>query len=114
VIINLVRNAIDAFADAADGLSHSTQRRLIVIKTDVDHRHATVSVRDTGPGVPAELHERLFESFLTTKTLGVGLGLPISRMIIESHGGRLWLESRDGEGAEFRFTLPLETSELPP
>jgi two-component system sensor kinase FixL len=114
VIINLVRNAIDAFADAATGASHWSQRKLIAIETYADHRHATVSVRDNGPGVPAKLRERLFESFLTTKALGVGLGLPISRMIIESHGGRLWLESGDGEGAEFRFTLPLETIEPPP
>jgi two-component system sensor kinase FixL len=113
VIINLVRNAVDAFADEPEGASQPSQRRLVAIETRAEGRLAMVCVRDTGPGVPAELRERLFESFLTTKALGVGLGLPISRMIIESHGGRLWLESPGGQGAEFRFTLPVESNEPP-
>ena len=65
-------------------------------------------MRDTGPGVPPDLRDRLFESFLTTKDMGVGLGLPISRMIIESHGGKLWFDETVAEGALFRFTLPLQ------
>jgi two-component system sensor kinase FixL len=111
VVINLVRNAIDACTDAAKSASSPPRRQLIEIETCSDGQHATVCVRDSGPGVPEELRERLFESFLTTKTLGVGLGLSISRMIIESHGGRLWLHSGGDRGAEFRFTLPLEVSE---
>ncbi len=108
VIINLVRNAIDAFVDEAADTSRHTGERRVEIEARAEDRHAVVSVRDTGPGIPLELRGRLFESFLTTKALGVGLGLPISRMIIESHGGRLWLEPQDGKGADFRFTLPLE------
>lgn len=106
VIINLVRNSIDAFADAPQGYNHAG--RLIVLQTEADSRRAMVSVRDTGPGVPPDLRDRLFESFLTTKDMGVGLGLPISRMIIESHGGKLWFDEATTKGALFRFTLPLQ------
>jgi two-component system sensor kinase FixL len=103
VIINLVRNAIDAFDEAARiGIS-----RRVTIVTETDRQWAMVSVRDTGPGVPEDVVEHLFDSFLTTKALGVGLGLPVSRMIVESHGGKLWFEPHASGGAVFRFTLPL-------
>jgi two-component system sensor kinase FixL len=107
VIINLVRNAIDAFADAPHDHNRAA-KRLIILETEADKQRVMVSVRDTGPGVPPELRDRLFESFLTTKDMGVGLGLPVSRMIIESHGGKLWFEEASEDGALFRFTLPLQ------
>jgi two-component system sensor kinase FixL len=108
VIINLVRNAIDAFDEAPMAHGAAPGARRITIVTEVDRRQTTVSVRDTGPGVPDDIREHLFDSFLTTKALGVGLGLPVSRMIIESHGGKLWFEPQAGGGAIFRFTLPLQ------
>lgn len=111
VIINLVRNAIDAFDEATHRPAAS---RRITVETKADGRKATVSVCDTGPGVPTDVVERLFDSFLTTKVLGVGLGLSVSRMIIESHGGKLWFEPHASGGAIFRFTLPLQEGDLEP
>ncbi len=67
-----------------------------------------ISVSDSGIGLPAEDPERIFEAFFTTKTHGTGMGLSISRRIIESHGGRLWANSNEGRGATFHFTLPNE------
>lgn len=110
VIINLVRNAIDAFDEAAQAHRTALGPRRITIETEADRRQAMVSVHDTGPGVPSDLVEHLFDSFLTTKALGVGLGLPISRMIIESHGGKLWFDAQSDIGTVFRFTLPLQES----
>jgi two-component system sensor kinase FixL len=107
VIINLVRNAIDAFDDAP-ALPGAPNQRRIIIETEADRSRAMVSVCDTGPGVPEDVVEHLFDSFLTTKELGVGLGLPVSRMIVESHGGKLWFEPHAGGGAVFRLTLPLQ------
>lgn len=113
VIINLVRNAMDAFDDITAAGSVAQAKR-IDVTTRVENLHAVVTVRDTGPGVPAHLRERLFETFLTTKAMGVGLGLPVSRMIIESHGGRLFLDPSTSGGAEFRLTLPLQQDESTP
>jgi two-component system sensor kinase FixL len=67
-----------------------------------------VAVTDTGRGVKPELTEKIFESFFTTKREGLGVGLSLSRRIVEAHGGRLWVESDGGSGATFRFTLPVE------
>jgi two-component system sensor kinase FixL len=114
VIINLVRNAIDAFEEAPPAPPAASGPRRITIETQADRRQARVSVHDTGPGVPGDIAGQLFDSFLTTKALGVGLGLPVSRMIIESHGGKLWYETHAGGGALFRFTLPLQEGDLEP
>jgi signal transduction histidine kinase len=67
-----------------------------------------VSVRDSGPGVAPEDRERIFESFYTTKSGGVGIGLSICRSIIDAHGGRLWADADELRGAIFRFTLPAQ------
>lgn len=67
-----------------------------------------VSFADRGPGVAAELHERLFEPFYTTKPQGLGLGLSISRSIIAAHGGRLWGDGAPGHGATFHISLPAQ------
>ncbi len=99
VLINLVRNAAEAMSDVGVGV------RVLTLSTAVtDAGQVHVSVADTGPGVQADLAKRLFDGFVTTKADGVGLGLPISRSIIEAHGGRLWVEP-GGAGATFRFTL---------
>ena len=67
-----------------------------------------VSVSDTGVGLPAEKADQIFNAFFTTKPQGSGMGLAISRSIVESHGGRLWATPNDGRGATFSFTLPCE------
>lgn len=100
VVLNLIRNAGDA-------LQASDVRRITVeVKADVEG-FAVVSVRDTGPGVSAELMPQLFQPFMTTKSEGMGVGLSISRGIIESHGGRIWAEDNPGGGAVFRFSIPV-------
>ena len=74
--------------------------------------HVAVSVSDTGVGLPPEKAERIFDAFFTTKPQGSGMGLAISRSIIESHGGRLWATPNDGRGATFHFTLPTAAQDV--
>jgi signal transduction histidine kinase len=71
-----------------------------------------ISVSDTGVGLPAERADEIFNAFFTTKPEGSGMGLAISRSIVESHGGRLWATSHDGRGATFHFTLPTAVVEV--
>lgn len=108
VLVNLLRNASDA-------LSNITVERRIILETRADPIGVRVAVCDSGTGVPPEHRPRLFESFATTKPDGMGLGLVISRSIVEAHGGRLWLETNPhngrAPGATFVFTLPLSTDE---
>jgi len=105
VVLNLARNALDVLAERRD------QRRL-VIRTGLDDRGwLMVTVQDTGGGVAPELLENLFEPFYTTKSEGLGMGLAISRSIVEAHQGRLWAESVPGSGSAFRFTLPSAVGE---
>ena len=106
VIGNLVRNAIDAMSEAG------SPRREIVLRTQLRGRAVEVEVADNGPGVSAAQPEQVFEPFFTTKADGVGMGLSISRSIIEAHGGRIGVESRRGHGAVFRFSLPLAEQEV--
>jgi two-component system sensor kinase FixL len=70
-----------------------------------------VSVSDTGSGFPDDVRANLFQTFFTTKETGMGVGLSISRSIIEAHGGRMWAEGKALEGATFRFTLPVASRE---
>lgn len=104
VILNLIRNAAEALQNVARG------RRLIEIATRLDPDGAVgVVVADTGPGLAEANPERLFDAFYTTKDDGLGMGLAISRTIIQSHGGRIWFSTDQPEGISFHFTLPLET-----
>lgn len=105
VIVNLVRNAIDAM------IEHDGKRELTVVTEVHGNAMARVSIVDTGPGLEAAVSERLFEPFMTTKAHGMGVGLPISRTIVEAHGGRIWTEPNPGGGAVFHFTLPLAREE---
>lgn len=98
VVLNLIRNAIDAMEDAA-------LRELLVTAGPATDDMVEVTVTDTGPGIAPEIAEHLFQPFMTTKPTGMGIGLSISRTIIESHGGRIWAEARAGGGTAFHFTL---------
>ncbi len=102
VILNLVRNAVDAVALASD-----VHPRQVTVSATRRGDELEVTVSDTGPGLPSEVAERLFSPFTTTKSSGMGLGLVIARSIIEAHDGRLWAEPRVDRGAIFRFTLPI-------
>ena len=100
VILNLVRNASDAMVSVND-----RPRRLIVL-TETDGDDAHVSVQDSGVGFDPKTADRLFESFFTTKQEGMGVGLSLSRSIVEAHRGRLWAFRNEGPGATFAFSIP--------
>ena len=101
VILNLVMNAIESTASV-----DREPKRLLIQSTLPRPGELHVSVTDTGPGIDAEHAERLFAPFFTTKPQGIGMGLSISRSIIEAHGGRLWAEKNKPHGAVFQFVLP--------
>ncbi|KAB2873289.1 MAG: PAS domain S-box protein [Ideonella sp.] len=106
VIGNLVRNAIDAMTEAR------SPRREITLRTAQRDGAVEVEVADTGPGIDAAVVQQVFEPFFTTKHDGVGMGLSISRSIVEAHGGRIGVDSVIGRGASFRFSLPLAAQEV--
>jgi PAS domain S-box-containing protein len=99
VLMNLMLNGIDA-------MKETTGRGELTIKSEASDSQLLISVSDTGVGLPPEQPEQIFKAFFTTKDNGTGMGLPISRSIIESHGGRLWAADAPGGGATFQFTLP--------
>jgi C4-dicarboxylate-specific signal transduction histidine kinase len=99
VFMNLMLNGIDAMKETSGG-------RELTIKSEADDGQLLISVSDAGVGLPPERADQIFSAFFTTKDNGTGMGLPISRSIIESHGGRLWATSASGRGATFQFTLP--------
>ena len=99
VFMNLMLNGIDAMKGTNGGGE-------LTIKSEADDGQVLVSVSDTGVGLPPEQADQIFKAFFTTKDNGTGMGLPISRSIIESHGGRLWATGVPGSGATFQFTLP--------
>jgi len=102
VVLNLVRNAFEA-------MSHQEpdQCRLTIRTTKADDSKVMVEVADTGKGLSSEEKEKVFDPFFTTTPGGLGVGLSISRTIIEAHYGRIWMESNPGEGAAFKFVLPV-------
>jgi signal transduction histidine kinase len=99
VLMNLMLNGIDA-------MKGTTGPGELTIKSEASDSQLLISVTDTGVGLPPEQPEQIFKAFFTTKDDGTGMGLPISRSIIESHGGRLWAAGAPGRGATFQFTLP--------
>jgi PAS domain S-box-containing protein len=100
VILNLLRNASDAMSSISD------RPRQLLIRTEQDAEGVRLSVQDAGRGLEPESMNRLFEAFYTTKSNGMGMGLSVSRSIIENHHGRLWATPNDGPGATFSFSIP--------
>jgi len=104
VLVNLFRNALDAMTESA-------QRIMIVTSSRAAGDMIEIAVSDTGHGIGKEHQARMFQTFFTTKKTGMGVGLSISKTIIEAHGGRMWTEDNPAGGATFRFTLPAAPSE---
>lgn len=101
VILNLALNALEAIRDQPEA-----RRRLVVRSSRANDKEAEVSVVDSGVGIPDEIISRIFKPFVTSKPTGMGLGLSISRTIVEAHGGKIRAENLAGGGAAFHFTLP--------
>jgi len=104
VLMNLMLNGVEAMRDM------TAPGTLTIVSRRSEDGQLTVSILDTGVGVPPERIDQIFSAFITSKPQGTGMGLPISRSIIESHGGRLWATSNTGPGAAFQFVLPIEPS----
>jgi signal transduction histidine kinase len=105
VILNLLKNAWDAMSSVED------RPRALLVKTERDETGGTrLSVKDSGVGIDPETEKKLFEAFHTTKSDGMGIGLSVSRSIIERHQGRLWATRNDGAGATFLFSIPAGTN----
>jgi C4-dicarboxylate-specific signal transduction histidine kinase len=100
VILNLIMNGIEAMASVTD-----RPRELLISSRQHESDQALVAVRDSGVGLDGQDLEKIFDAFYTTKSQGLGMGLAISRSIVEDHGGRLWAAPNDGPGATFQFTL---------
>jgi signal transduction histidine kinase len=101
VFLNLLRNGIEAMVASA-----TWPRRLLIRGQVHDSRSVLVAVQDSGVGLDPQQIDQLFKTFFTTKSDGMGMGLAISRSIVEAHGGRLWATPHSGPGATFQFTLP--------
>jgi signal transduction histidine kinase len=108
VILNLLLNAADAMSNVAD------RSRDLVVSTTLDEgERIRVAVRDAGVGLDPESTDKIFDAFYTTKDGGMGIGLSVSRSIVERHRGRLWGERNDGPGATFTFSIPLDPARAP-
>ena len=102
VFMNLMLNGIEAMRDSGGELT---------VRSQALDSQVLFSVSDTGVGLPMEKMDQIFSAFFTTKPQGSGMGLAISRSIVESHGGRLWATANDGRGATFYFSLPIRVTE---
>ena len=104
VLMNLMLNGLEAMKGAGG---------VLIVKSQLDQDgRVLISVSDTGVGLPTETVDQIFNAFFTTKPQGSGMGLAISRSIVESHGGRLWATPNDGCGATFHFSLPIAAQEV--
>ena len=104
VILNLIINAVEAMSEVGED-----PRELLVGSAKDESQGVLVAVRDSGPGLDPKSLDHIFTAFYTTKPQGMGMGLAISRSIIEAHGGRLWATANDGPGATFQFTLQVSS-----
>jgi PAS domain S-box-containing protein len=104
VMLNLIVNAVEAMSQMSD------DRRELQISTQAEADSVLVAVRDSGPGLSEGDIERAFETFYTTKSSGLGMGLSICRAIVEDHGGRLWAAANLPKGASFQFTIPINSN----
>jgi C4-dicarboxylate-specific signal transduction histidine kinase len=104
VILNLVMNGIEAMHQSVD-----SARTLVISSRVLETGEVAVTVRDSGVGVEPAMFQKLFDPFFTTKPSGMGMGLSVSRSIVESHGGRLWASANDGPGISFHVALPVLT-----
>ena len=106
VLMNLMLNGIEAITDAGG---------VVTVKSQLgEDGQIEISVNDTGPGLPLFQADQIFDAFFTTKAQGSGMGLAISKSIIESHGGRIWANGGGGCGARFHFTLPAAPAKTNP
>ncbi len=105
VALNLIRNAVEAM--------ETSSRRELTIAVARQHEFARFAVTDTGTGISPEIAQHLFQPFVTSKVNGMGVGLSISRTIVEAHGGRLAAAPNHGHGATFQITLPVHREEAP-
>ena len=105
VILNLVMNGVEAMASVAD-----RPRELLIRSRRHESDKVLVAVQDSGIGIDRHSLEKIFNAFYTTKSQGMGMGLAISRSIVENHGGRLWAVPNDGPGVTFEFALPVEST----
>lgn len=106
VVLNLAMNGIEAMTEPIDGL-----RALVIRSTPAGDAEIQVSVADSGSGLDPNITARLFDPFFTTKAGGMGMGLSISKSIVEAHGGRLWAAANEPRGAVFHFALPTTTTD---
>jgi len=100
VLLNLILNAVEAMT------SVDNRRRQLTISTKLIGDQVQIAIKDSGPGLDKETEARIFDAFFTKKENGMGIGLSISRSIVEQLGGKLWAESQTDPGARFLFTLP--------
>jgi len=127
VMLNLLINAIEAMSGAGEGTRELwvSSEKFVEIAgqseedrdadralADAEWTHVLITMRDSGPGVDPKSLDRLFDAFYTTKPQGLGMGLAISRSIIEAHGGRLWAMANASRGAVFQFTLPIRNTPI--
>jgi signal transduction histidine kinase len=101
VVLNLVMNGLEAMSTVDE-----RTRELVITTANVDVDRVHVTVEDSGIGLDPTAMDKIFEPFYTTKAGGTGMGLSISRSILQAHGGRLWATARDGPGTSFHFALP--------
>ena len=106
VLLNLVMNGLEAMSTIAD-----RPRELLITSRNADQDYVEVVIQDSGIGLNRDESARIFDAFYTTKPTGMGMGLSISRSILEAHGGRIWATANDGPGTTFHFTLPKEEEE---
>ena len=103
VILNLVMNGVEAMSSVAH-----RPRELLIRSRQHEPDKVLVAVQDSGVGIDSQNLEKIFDAFYTTKSAGMGMGLAISRSIVENHGGRLWATPNDGPGVTVEFALPVE------